>query len=92
MTVTMDKAGRIVIPLKIREKLHLKPGAEFDIEETGRGVRLEPKLEERKVIYKHGIPVFTGPADFDVVQEIEAARNERADMILTAGLTRKDRA
>lgn len=45
MTATLDKAGRIVLPKKLREKLHLKPGAKFSIEFVGD--RFRPVLWEQ---------------------------------------------
>lgn len=85
MTVTMDKAGRIVLPKPLRDQLHLKPGAEFTIERLGSQIQLEPRLPEGRIIYKKGIPVWTGPADFDVVEEINRAREERADYVAGVG-------
>lgn len=85
MTVTMDKAGRIVIPLKVRQKLHLKPGVSFDIATTESAIQLEPKREKRELIYVDGIPTLTGLADFDVVEEIARAREERAEIVEGVG-------
>lgn len=49
MRTTIDKAGRVVIPVGIRERAGLLPGAELEITEDGLAVRLErvaagPKL------------------------------------------------
>jgi AbrB family looped-hinge helix DNA binding protein len=87
MTVTMDKAGRIVIPLKVRQKLHLKPGVSFDIATTPSGIQLEPKRPEGRIVYKNGIPTLTFdcPVDFDVVAEINRDRENRADYISGVG-------
>ncbi len=41
MTATLDKAGRIVLPKNLREKLHLKPGAKFRIEVVGDKIEIE---------------------------------------------------
>jgi AbrB family looped-hinge helix DNA binding protein len=40
MKTTIDKAGRVVIPLAIRQKARLEPGTEIDIEVDDRGIRL----------------------------------------------------
>jgi len=89
MTVTMDKAGRIVIPFKVRQKLHLKPGVSFDIATTESAIQLQPKREKRELVYVNGILALTGPADFDIVEEIRQMREERADHV--AGLGSYDR-
>jgi len=41
MRVTIDKAGRLVIPRVLRERVGLHPG-EVEIEAEGTGLRLEP--------------------------------------------------
>jgi AbrB family looped-hinge helix DNA binding protein len=87
MKVTMDKAGRIVIPLKVRQKLHLKPGVSFDIETRSSTIRLELRRPEGRIVYRKGIPTLTfdRPIDFDVVAEIDLARQERSDIVEGVG-------
>lgn len=87
MTVTMDKAGRIVIPLKFRQELHLKPGASFEIATTGSAIQLEPNRPEGRIVYRNGAPTLTfdRPVDFDVVAEINRDRENRADYVSGLG-------
>lgn len=40
MRTTIDKAGRVVIPARVRERLGLRPGTELDVLEDGFSVRL----------------------------------------------------
>jgi AbrB family looped-hinge helix DNA binding protein len=52
MTITIDKAGRVVIPAAVREKAGLHPGTELDIVVDELGVRLlrrVPPPELRRV-------------------------------------------
>lgn len=42
MKVTMDRAGRVVLPKPIRDQLGLDPDEEFDVEVDGTGIRLQP--------------------------------------------------
>ncbi len=42
MRTTIDKAGRVVIPRSIRERIGLAGGGEVDLELDGAGVRIEP--------------------------------------------------
>jgi AbrB family looped-hinge helix DNA binding protein len=42
MTVTMDSAGRVVLPKAIRERAQLSPGTEFHIRVIDGRVELEP--------------------------------------------------
>ncbi len=41
-TVTLDKAGRVVIPKIVREELHLEPGDALHLECEGERVTLRP--------------------------------------------------
>jgi AbrB family looped-hinge helix DNA binding protein len=89
MTVTMDKAGRIVLPAKIREKMMLTPGVKFKLDGEGDQLRLDRVRPVSRLIYKNGIPMveFDPPVtgDFDVVEEINRAREERADYVAGVG-------
>ncbi|MGB0122589.1 MAG: AbrB/MazE/SpoVT family DNA-binding domain-containing protein [Silvibacterium sp.] len=38
--VTIDKAGRLVLPKPIRDALHLKPGATLEIQQEGDAITL----------------------------------------------------
>jgi AbrB family looped-hinge helix DNA binding protein len=49
MRTTIDRAGRVVIPARIRDRAGLVPGSELEITEDELGIRLErvapgPKL------------------------------------------------
>jgi len=41
MTITIDKAGRVVIPASIRERFGLVPGAALDLAVDETGIRLQ---------------------------------------------------
>jgi AbrB family looped-hinge helix DNA binding protein len=42
MRTTIDKAGRVVVPAALRERLGLVAGTELDISLDDTGIRLEP--------------------------------------------------
>jgi len=42
MRTTIDKAGRLVIPRSLRERIGLAGGGEVDLELDGAAVRIEP--------------------------------------------------
>ncbi|MCL2092194.1 MAG: AbrB/MazE/SpoVT family DNA-binding domain-containing protein [Micrococcales bacterium] len=42
MTVTVDRAGRVVIPKDARDRLQLGPDAELDLAVEGDSIRLTP--------------------------------------------------
>lgn len=73
MRTTMDKAGRVVIPAQIRERLGLLPGP-VDLIIDGTGVRLE--VEARgTVVEEDGILVITGGTGLtaDDIRELRLA-------------------
>jgi AbrB family looped-hinge helix DNA binding protein len=79
MTVKIDKAGRIVVPKPIRDRLGLHEGSDLEIEETPEGVMLKPVEERSAMVKKRGLWVFTGkvPPGWDPVKAVEDAREER---------------
>lgn len=81
MRTTIDKAGRVVIPAAIRERLGLRAGAELEITEDDRGVRLErvapgPRFVTigRRTVARPTVPAERRPA-LDVAAIIEEERN-----------------
>lgn len=42
MRTTIDKAGRLVIPRPIRDRIGLAGGGQVDVELDGAGIRIEP--------------------------------------------------
>lgn len=65
MTATLDKAGRIVLPKKLREKLHLKPGAKFTIEFVGDKIEIEKEAPKLRIVRKGGVRMVMGWEGFD---------------------------
>ena len=58
MHTTIDKAGRIVIPASIRERLGILPGP-VDIMIDGTGIRIEVAAPD-DLVEKHGRLVING--------------------------------
>jgi AbrB family looped-hinge helix DNA binding protein len=59
-TVEIDKAGRIVIPKKMRDAMHLKNGTRLRIETTGERLVLEPDFPEPRLEMRDGMWVMVG--------------------------------
>ena len=80
MTITIDKAGRVVIPKSIRDRLNLFPGSELEIDVDGNGINLAVCSAETKLIEKKGVLVFDGQSesDVDVAEFINQQRAQNA--------------
>jgi AbrB family looped-hinge helix DNA binding protein len=83
--LTLDKAGRVVIPKRLRDELHLSSGDSLEIESHGDECILRPVREEATMFKKDGMWVIkTGkPLTVeDVNAVIESVREERHRQIL----------
>jgi AbrB family looped-hinge helix DNA binding protein len=83
--LTIDKAGRVVIPKRLRDKLRLVPGDAFQLESTDEQIVLKPLREESTMFKEDGMWVIkTGkPLTVeDVNAVIESVREERHRQIL----------
>lgn len=58
--VEIDKAGRIVVPKKLREALRVRAGDQFEIAEREDGIFLQPRYEEVRLIQRDGVWGMTG--------------------------------
>ena len=59
MMVSIDRAGRVVIPKDIRDRLSLGADADLDIDLDGDSIRLTPvRAASRRVIDVDGLPVL----------------------------------
>jgi len=56
--LTIDKAGRVVIPKPLREELHLEPGDSLDMESAGEQITLRPVRGTGPLSKEHGVWVF----------------------------------
>jgi AbrB family looped-hinge helix DNA binding protein len=79
MTLKMDKAGRVILPKPVRDRLGLRAGSDLEILETPVLVaELNPSL-----IRKGSFLVYAGeiPPGFDAVEAIREEREERMQKI-----------
>jgi AbrB family looped-hinge helix DNA binding protein len=86
--LTIDKAGRVVIPKKLRDALHLSSGDSLEIESQGDEFVLRPVREEATMFKEDGMWVIkTGRplTTEDINAALESAREERHRQILGEG-------
>jgi AbrB family looped-hinge helix DNA binding protein len=56
--LTIDKAGRIVIPKSLRDELNLEPGDALQVESAGEEIILRPVRGTGPLTKEHGVWVF----------------------------------
>jgi AbrB family looped-hinge helix DNA binding protein len=79
-TLTIDKAGRIVLPKPVRDELRLSPGDSLEVESSEERVVLRPVRPQGRVYKKQGVWVFDSgePLEADVVNKtLRRVREER---------------
>lgn len=59
-TITIDAAGRLVLPKQIRDQHGLHAGSELEVEDAGTEIRLQPVELRAPLRDVHGILVFAG--------------------------------
>ena len=78
--LTLDKAGRIVLPKALRDELQLAPGDALEAESSGEEITLRPLRGNAPLRKKHGIWVYRAgePLSDSVVQKtMRDVRRER---------------
>jgi len=79
-TVTLDKAGRVVIPSLLRDELRLAPGDTLAVESDGDHVTLRPVRSASALRKEHGIWVFRSGRKLvaaETDRALESLRQER---------------
>jgi len=80
-TVTLDKAGRVVIPKTLRDELHLEAGDSLELVSEGDRMTLRPVRTGSALRKEHGVWVFrrdgTTISAETTTQVLESVRNAR---------------
>lgn len=75
---SLDKAGRIVLPKPVRDKLRLQPGDNLAVETADDSITLRPIRPQSSMRKKRGIWVYHGQRSNDsIVDLIDQVREER---------------
>ena len=78
LKVSLDKAGRLVLPKPLRERMRLAPGDKLLIESEGERITLRPVRPEVTLKKEYGIWVYQGePSDISIPDLIEQEREKR---------------
>jgi AbrB family looped-hinge helix DNA binding protein len=70
-TLTLDKAGRVVLPKPVRDELQVGPGDSLELESSEERIVLRPARGTGSVRKKRGVWVFDSgePLEANVVRE-----------------------
>jgi AbrB family looped-hinge helix DNA binding protein len=72
--VEIDKAGRIVIPKKMRDAMGLTPGTRLRIQQDEAELRLEPDFPQSQLEMRNGLLVMVGGPPVSVEDVNKAGR------------------
>jgi AbrB family looped-hinge helix DNA binding protein len=78
--LTLDKAGRIVLPKPIRDELQLEAGDTLEVESSGDEITLRPLRGHAQLRKKHGVWVYRSGepiSQAEVEEIIQQIRQER---------------
>ena len=76
--ITLDKAGRVVLPKPLREQMHLTPGDTLQLESEGERITLRPVRPQATLKKEYGVWVYQGePAEVSIPDLIEREREKR---------------
>lgn len=77
-TLTLDKAGRLVLPKPVRDQLHLRAGSKLRLDVMGDQMKLTQEVPEVKVVQKKdGLPVVVGWEGFDAAKAVREMREDQ---------------
>ena len=84
-TLTIDAAGRIVIPQGVRRQFRLERGSKLDLEVQQDAIVLRPQTYDVTLVEEDGLLVHEGHPAGDLVSAVEKARRERDSDVSGAG-------
>jgi AbrB family looped-hinge helix DNA binding protein len=76
--LTLDKAGRVVLPEPLRDRLQLVPGDTLHLESEGERITLRPVRQNVMLKKKLGVWVYQGEStDTSIADLIDRERENR---------------
>jgi AbrB family looped-hinge helix DNA binding protein len=75
--LTLDRAGRILIPKRLRKELHLAPGDKMQLDSRGDEVTLRPLRPQALLQKEQGVWVYQGETTHTSVTDLIDRERER---------------
>jgi AbrB family looped-hinge helix DNA binding protein len=81
--LTLDRAGRVLIPKTLRKELHLGPGDALQLDSEGEQITLRPVRSKALLKKEHGVWVYQGDAAHGSIPDlIDRERDKRSRELL----------
>jgi len=80
-TISIDKAGRLVLPKAIRERMHLTENSKLRVKLVGDKIELTPEAARVEIDERDGLPVITGWDGYDAAEAVRESRDEHLDRL-----------
>lgn len=77
VTITIGKAGRVVVPKAIRDHLGLHEGSRLTLEVQGGMLHASPEPDPVEIDLKGGFPVIRGGPSLERGGVVEAIKSDR---------------
>jgi|SRR5271156_6118063 len=83
-SVTIDKAGRLVLPKPMRDALHLKPGSNIEVEQREDSITLRSPSPDVELVKKNGMWVVkhSRPLTYSIPDLIDQDREDRIQTLI----------
>lgn len=76
--ITLDRAGRVLIPKTLRQELHLGPGDALQLDSEGEEITLRPVRPKALLKKERGVWVYQGePTSASIPGVIDRDREKR---------------
>ena len=75
-TLTIDKAGRMVLPQKVRKQFGLRTGSELELRVSANAITLCPAETKPALTKERGLYVHEGTPDDTLLDSVELARDD----------------
>ena len=82
ISISVDKAGRVVLPQQVRRQFHLLAGDRLDLEIRPDGIFLRSRARRVDLVEENGLLVHEGEPVGDLAQAVELARANRDEDVL----------
>ena len=75
--LTLDAAGRIVLPQPVRRQFHLTRGSVMELEVGTEAILLRPHARQPTLVEENGLLVHEGKVEGDLSNAVDESRRRR---------------